>query len=71
MKIEFNENEGCFGITMIAENMAEAAALVRFGMNRTDQINSASSDACEGGCFTSHLVFAKSKRADSAIPKRK
>ncbi len=71
MIIEFDEHEGCFAITMTAENMAEAAQLVRFGMNRTDKINSASSDVHQDGSFSSSLVFAKNKRANCAIPKRK
>lgn len=71
MKVDLVENEGCFGITLTAENPVEMARLVRFGMNRTDKLNSASTDAYPDGRFVSHLVFAKHKRADSSVPKRK
>jgi hypothetical protein len=71
MKVDFAEHDGCFGITLHAETTAEMAALVRFGMNRTDKLNSASTDVYPDGRFISHLVFAKSKRANSDVPKRK
>lgn len=71
MKIQLHENDGCFSLVLDAENMTEAALLVRFGMNRTDKINSAASEAFQDGRFSSFLVFAKNKRAGSQIPKLK
>lgn len=71
MKVDVVEQDGCFAITLSAENPVEMARLVRFGMNRTDKINSASTDVFADGSFTCHLVFAKSKRANSYVPKRK
>lgn len=71
MKITFTENDGCFAINLVAENMQEAAQLVRFGMNRTDEIRSAATRAYESGRFDSHLVFGKHKHASCNVPKRK
>lgn len=71
MKVTLIENDGCFAINLVAENMEEAAKLVRFGMNRTDEIRSASTSVYGAGGFESHLVFGKHKRSDSSVPKRK
>lgn len=71
MKVKFAENDGCFAITMTAETVEDMTALVRFGMNRTDKINSASTNVFVDGAISSHLVFAKSKRANSDVPRRK
>ena len=71
MTIELTEHEGCFGITMVAENMQDAATLVRFGMNAVREIRSHSATANEDGSFSAHLVLGKHKRASSYIPRRK
>lgn len=71
MKITLAEHEGCFAFDLEAESTADAALLVRFGMNRTDTIATAGVQANQNGTFTGHLVFAKSKRANNDIPKRR
>jgi hypothetical protein len=71
MRVDLVENGGCFAITMTAENPVDMAQLVRFGMNRTDKLNSASTQVFKDGLFTSHLVFAKHRHAGSDVPKRK
>jgi len=70
MKIIVTEFDRCFGFELTAENMAEAATLVRFGMNRTE-IRVCNASVCKDGMFGAHLVFGKSRRSDSAVPKRK
>lgn len=71
MKATFIEYDGCFGIEFHAETMAEAATLVRFGANRTDELRVCSADVSREGNFTAAIVFKKSKRANSDVPKRK
>lgn len=71
MKIQFSEHEGCFAIDLEAENMTEAAALVRFGLNRTDKLNHVSARVNQNGTFTGTVIFAKSKRANNDVPRRK
>lgn len=70
MKVIVHEFEGCFSIDLTAENMKEAATLTRMGMNRTQEIRSAESSASESGEFCASIVFAKSKRASTRIPRR-
>jgi len=71
MKITLAEHDGCFAFNLEAETTADAALLVRFGMNRTEEIRSAGVQANRDGTFSGHLVFAKSKRANNDIPKRR
>lgn len=71
MKIQFDEHDGCFGINLTAENMVEAAALVRFGMNSTAEIRSCSSSVRQDGSFEADIVFGKHRRHGSEVPKRK
>lgn len=71
MKAVFEEHDGCFAIHLTAESMEEAAVLVRFGMNRTDSINSCSTMVAKTGEFGTSVVLGKSKRADAYVPKRK
>lgn len=71
MKILMSEHPGCFALDFEAETMAEAALLVRFGMNRTSQITSHGVAVAHDGSFAGHLVFAKSKRAANVIPARR
>lgn len=71
MKITFTEHDGCFAIELSAETMPEAAALTRFGMNRTDEIRHATAYVNADGSFNASIVFAKSRRANNDVPKRK
>jgi hypothetical protein len=71
VKIEFLEHEGCFEVCLEAETKSEAALLVRFGMNRTDEIRSSYTNVSQTGEFSNSIVFGKSKRANSDVPKRK
>ncbi len=71
MKITLKENDGCFAFGLTAETLEDAALLVRFGTNRTDQINSAEIIAHEDGSFSGHLVIGKNKRASGYIQRRR
>ncbi|MGN6555626.1 MAG: hypothetical protein ACTHLW_18110 [Verrucomicrobiota bacterium] len=68
MKAIFLEHEQCFTIEFEAENMQEAALLVRFGMNRTKEIRHASATVTKDGRFDAAIVFGKSKRANNYVP---
>lgn len=70
MKTKLTEFDGCFEIQIEAENMDEAAALVRFGMNRT-QIRTCDASVFKGGDFKASVVFGKRKRGYCTVPKRK
>ena len=71
MKIEFAENDGCFHFSMRAENMADAALLVRFGMNATKEIRHLSASVNADGTFMGGLVLGKHAKADNYVPRRK
>jgi hypothetical protein len=71
MKITLEEHDGCFAFDMQAETTAEAALLVRFGMNRTNEIRTAGVQANRDGTFTGNLIFGKHKHANNDIPKRR
>lgn len=71
MKAEALEFDGCFSIRLIAETMEEAAVLVRMGMNRTDEIRTAETSVNSESKFETCVVFGKSKRSNSYVPRRK
>ncbi len=71
MKVKAQEEEGCFGVTLEAETMAEGALLTRLGMNATSEIRYCRANANRDGTFTWAIVFAKHRRADCEIPKRR
>jgi hypothetical protein len=71
MKVRVFENSGCFGIELEPENTTEINLLVRMGMNTTSQLRSCRTYAHNNGVFSSSVVIAKHRRADSDIPKRK
>lgn len=71
MKVTIEENEGCYAIKLIPETQKEVVELVRFGMNRTNEIRSANTHAFQDGEVRTKIVFGKSRRADSNIPRRK
>ena len=71
MKIEFSENDGCFHFAMIAETMADAALLVRFGVNATNEVRHLSAIANGDGTFGGSLVLGKHKKASNYVPRRK
>ena len=67
MKAELNEYDGCFEIALEAENMKDAATLVRFGLNSTKEIRSKLSSAHKDGTFTGYLVLGKKKNFTGMI----
>lgn len=71
MKTTFVENDGCFAITFVAENMEEAALCVRAGVNSTSEVRYKAAYACKGGHFEFSLVLGKHKNANSDLPKRR
>ena len=70
MKATLKEFEGCFALELGAENMAEAALLVRMGMNHT-QIRVSNANVCNGGQFEFSIVLGKSRRSSPTVLKRK
>ena len=67
MKISLCENDGCFAFNMQAENMVDAALLVRFATNRIDEIRSATTHVHGSGDFLGHCVIGKRKNAGVAV----
>jgi hypothetical protein len=70
MKVKFVEHDSCFAVELVAEDMPEAAALVRFGGNRT-KIRSACVFANKDGTFSASIAFGKHTRAGADVQKRK
>jgi hypothetical protein len=80
MKVEVMEHDGCFGIDIRAENVAEAALLTRMGVNsRVEKIrhdlfvqqSSGTNGEKSTGTFTMAVVLQKNKRGSSQIPRRR
>ena len=67
MKVEVLEYEGCFSISISPETMAEAARLVRFGLNATKEVRSVDTIAYSDGTFSSHVVFGKRRNPLSGV----
>lgn len=70
MKAKLDEYEGCFSVTLEPETMEEMARLVRFGMNRTSDLRSASVQAYSDGTVYGRITIGKSKRSNSLVPRR-
>jgi hypothetical protein len=64
MKVELNEEEGSFGIELIAETKEEAATIARFGLNHLRKINSSGVSVHKDGQFK--LWITVGKRKDSS-----
>jgi hypothetical protein len=52
---------------MEAEDMKEAAALARFGINGTKNIRCMGAEANRDGTFTAHVVIGKHRKPDNSI----
>jgi hypothetical protein len=61
VKIKLMEHEQCFAITFEAENMADAALLVRFRIGATKEIRSRMMIAQPTGLIDGSVVFGKAK----------
>jgi hypothetical protein len=70
MKATLQEHDGCFSIEFEAESLADAALLVRFGVNRTKEVRHAGTDAHGDGTVTASVVFGKHRRFNSSVPVR-
>lgn len=70
MKAFLNEYEGCFSLDLTAETMAEAATLVRMGMNRKAELRRCVANARQDGTFDAYITFGKRRDANSDIPHR-
>jgi hypothetical protein len=62
MKIQLVEREQCFAVEFEAENLADAALLVRFGVGGTKEIRSRHVVARIEGKLEGCIVFGKSKK---------
>ncbi|MEI8195003.1 MAG: hypothetical protein WCI73_03755 [Phycisphaerae bacterium] len=70
MKVTVQEQAGCFGIDLEAENPVESALLVHFGADATHEIRHLSATAQTDGKFYFAVVFGKNKRASQMLPRR-
>jgi hypothetical protein len=70
MKIILVEHDGCFGFDCIAENLADAARCVRFGMAATKTIRHLGAFANRDGTVTASIVLGKPKDMNSSVPRR-
>lgn len=71
MKANFTEHNGCFGLDLTPENDVEKNGLIRFAMNRTEELRFGETFVNQDGTVSASLVYGKSKRASSAVTKRK
>jgi len=71
MKITLTEHDGCFNLDFEAENLADAALLVRFGMNRTKEVQNGHTVANANGTITGYVNFGKNKRNNNYVPRQR
>ena len=69
MKTTIREFEHCFFITMIAEDMAEAAKLVRLGINHTMEFQFLASTVNIHDEFLAEVRIGKMKRDTNQVPR--
>lgn len=67
MKIQITEHEGCFGLDITPESMAEAALLTRLALNATKEVRSLDTTAAGSGDFNTWIVFGKRRRPTSSV----
>ncbi len=71
MKITFTENDGCFAFNMEAENMKDAALLVRFATNATNDIRTKNTTAGTDDGFDAYCVIGKHRKANTYVQRRR
>lgn len=69
MKAELNEQDNRFVIVLTAETVAEAAVIVRMGMNHTQALLTCDADAFGSGEFQGFIAIGKKRINTSTIPK--
>jgi len=67
MRITMIENDGCFAFNMAAENMQDAAMLVRYATNVTQEVRETSTAVGKDGTFLGYCVFGKRKNASAYV----
>lgn len=67
MKIVCSEHEHCFGFELVAENMQEAAFLVRFARSATTEVRHAAASVHQNGEVFGSLVLGKRRRDRSYL----
>lgn len=60
MKVKATEFDGCHSFELEAETLADAAFLVRMGMNSTPELRSLGADAYKDGTIFGYIVIGKS-----------
>lgn len=71
MKININEWDHVFEFDLTPETVAEAALLVRIGMNTTKEVSYISTNANKDGTITSGIALKKVKRVVSQVSRGK
>jgi hypothetical protein len=71
MKLIFKEFDHDFYLNFVAEDMQEAALLVRFGMNATKELRHTSTSVESSGHFSANISIGKRKNASGYINKNK
>lgn len=69
MKAEVDEYDGCFSIILEAETLAEAAIVVRMGINATKELRCVDALATRNGDNPIYvaIVIGKRKQSESGI----
>ena len=71
MKVNVNEHGGCFSINLEPETIAEAALLIRLGINGTKEVRSLSAYASGDNTISACVVIGKHKKPSSQVAKGK
>lgn len=61
------EHDGCFSFELKAETMEDAAALTRFGLNKTKDIRHQSIGVHKDGTFTGSVVIGKKRNSNNYL----
>ena len=70
MKASLLESDHGFSLSLVAENMEDAAKLVRMGVNATKELKLLDTAAYKDGSIASYITVGKSKKPTSSVKKR-
>lgn len=72
MKVQMYEHDGEFAIRLDAETVSEAAMLVRFAVNRTNNLRLVGTAAYKGDHgIQTFVCVTKRRNSQSAVPRAK
>jgi len=67
MKVKMHDNDDRFSFELEAETIAEAAMLVRFGLNATKELKNTYTTVYRDGTFQTWIAIGKKKQSCGSV----